>query len=159
MSERNNTVTFSLLEKLKKDKDKPVIPEEALTLMNEILHENDLAGFLRVIEVLRTIGDEVEIKADILDLSIKCSQCPTEILELEEGAIQKKTEAVQQVTIDFAYLPILLSESESDDPEPEHLSFDDYLEGVTSILNKAIIALMYWHDGVEKKNSNTESVE
>lgn len=150
MSERKDTVTFSLLEKLKIDKDKPVIPEESLTLMNEILHENDLAGFLRVIEVLRTIGDEVEIKADILDLSIKCSQCPTEVLNLEKGTIQKKTEAVQQVMMDFAYLPTLFSESESDNLEnleSEHLSFDDYLEGVIPILNKAITSLMYWYDG------------
>lgn len=147
----NNVV--NLLDRLKKnDPGHPIIPEEVMSVMEDLLKPDDLTGFLRVIEVLRTIGNEVQINASIIDLCLKVTQHPSEELDLEDGAVQKKTEASQVITLDFAFLP----EYDEETDEFHEIDFDEYVNTITPTLRKGIVSLMYWHDGKGNKDDKSK---
>lgn len=137
----DNVVSHTLLERLreKKEQHKQLVPEEIKSIMDDLLKPDDLAGFLRVIEILRAIGDKVEISADMVSLWIKCEQVAN-YTDFENETINKVSGATQSVTFDFDCIHM-------HDEELDDTSFETYVEDAAPTLRKAIEALTYWDDG------------
>ena len=147
-NDNDNVVSHALLERIKQKKEqhKQLVPEEIKSIMDELLKPDDLAGFLRVIEVLRAIGDRVEISADIISVMIKCEQTAS-YNDFEEETMHKLSGALQSVTFDFDC--IHMHDDEVEDGAP----FATYVEDTAPLLRKAIESLTYWDDG--KNNDDT----
>lgn len=141
MSNKENVVSHTLLERIKQKKEQhqQLVPEEIRSIINELLKPDDLAGFLRVIEILRAIGDKVEISADILNIIIKCEQIASYI-DVEDEVINKVSGAAQSVSFEFDCIHM-------HDELDENTPFETYVEDTAPTLQKAIESLTYWDNG------------
>lgn len=145
-----DTIDYTFLTRQKKKVTS--LPEQSKSelkeIMDQIVHPGDIDGFLRVIEILRTMGDTVTISANSGEVSIQCTQI---MEEFTESNVNKLSEISQDVTFPFDY------SNEIDEGRP--VGFDNYVKTTAKVAREAIEFLHGWGDGDSEMEELTNTVD
>ena len=116
----------------------PNISEDVNEDLNSCLHEGDMEAALRVFEVLRTMGDEVNIRIDHSDIYINILNEQHEAIDAGidfSEQVVKSSATTQTSTINFEY------------KEEEWDSHENFFYNVGFSLRRCIESLTYWSTG------------
>ena len=139
MSDDNNIVDFAIKFKEKTDNNKyKHIPPEIMQEIENNLKPEDYQAFFRVLETIRSIGDETSIVASKQGIDFTVTQYPEEAVEVPDTFAMKNVEITQRVAFDCSPLVDL-------DFSEEEIA--TYIVDSAEQIRESIISLIYWHDG------------
>jgi len=139
MSDDTNILDFAHRFKEKTDGNKyKHIPPEILEDIEDKLKPEDYQAFFRVLETIRSIGDEMSIVATGKGIDIVVTQIPEQAVEVPDTFAMKNVEITQRVAFDCSPLA---------DLEMTEEEMTQYIIESSELVRESVISLIYWHDG------------
>ena len=114
------------------------IPPEILKELETNISTEDYQAFFRVLETIRSIGDESAIVMTNTSIDISVSQFPEEAIEVPDTFAMKSVEITQRIGFDCS--PIV-------DLDLTDEKMAEYIIKAAEDIRESIISLIYWHDG------------
>ena len=148
MSDDNKILDFAIKFKEKTNNKKyKHIPPEIMEELETNLNPDDYQAFFRVLETIRSIGDETSIIATKQGIDFTVTQFPEQPVEVPDTYAMKNVEITQRVAFDCSPMVDL-------DFSDEEMA--TYIVDSAEQIRESIISLIYWHDGSIHEDDGTE---